>query len=318
MKIAVTGCTGLLGSALLDEDQDGEIINICESSRGQKIDLTLSMSVNEILAKCSNFDILIHTAAKVGGVKANAAANSDFFEKNMKMNLNIFDLIKIVKPKKTILILSSCIYPNEPPEYPLKEWMLHVGYPHHTNYGYSFAKRMMAIQAQAIREQYGINISCIIPNNLYGKNDNFNIENGHVIPSIIHKIKLAKETKQKKLTLFGTGREIREFTFVNDLAKKILVIAKTDISDGEMNIGNVSESICISDLAHKIAAKMNYKGTIEFSDDFGPGGQLSKPISNSKFGFLYPEICYSDWTCLNDGLDITIRNFINDYNNLRK
>jgi GDP-L-fucose synthase len=156
---------------------------------------------------------VIHLAAKVGGVKANTDEIVDFYMINSTLNQTLLNTCSLAKANKVVSLLSTCIYPDAPyVSYPLTEDQLHLGPPHESNFGYAYAKRMVDVMSRAYRQQYGCNFITAIPNNLYGENDNFDLENSHVIPAIIRKVWEAKINKEPSIVCWGDGSPLREYT----------------------------------------------------------------------------------------------------------
>lgn len=303
MKICVTGFTGLLGSEISNLIEDSLLIS------SQQCNLLENDFYGHLEPKP---DAVIHCAARVGGVKANTEFVSDFFEENMKMNSNVIQACKKRKIK-LVSVLSTCIYPDEKHvTYPLTEDQLHNGPPHHSNFGYAYAKRMLDVQSRAYRQQYNCNFITVIPNNLYGLNDNFDLDSGHVIPSLIKKFYQAKLDERESVEVWGSGNPLREFTFARDAAKIILWLTENYDGESPINIGN-PEEISIKDLAELISKIIGYKGDIIFNKS-KPDGQYRKPSSNKKLLSLGWNEKY---TQLEQGLTETIRYFELKYPNLR-
>jgi GDP-L-fucose synthase len=183
--------------------------------------------------------------------------------------------------QKVVSVLSTCVYPDEPYiNYPLTENQLHMGPPHQSNFGYAYAKRMLDVQTRAYRKQHGVNYITVIPNNLFGENDNFDLENSHVIPALIRKIWEAKITNKPNVEIWGDGKPIREFTYSEDIAD-ILIKVSNQYNDPEpLNIGN-TEQYSISYVAEKIKTFLDYQGSFIYDLD-KPRGQYQKPSSNKK------------------------------------
>jgi GDP-L-fucose synthase len=175
MNTLITGGYGLLGSSL----------NFGIKPKKEELDL-LDYSKLCNFIENNKINSIIHAAARVGGVKSNTDYIFDFFSENTQMSLNVMNACKRYNIKKSIYIISTCAFPSESP-LPLKEEYLHIGEPHFTNYGYAYSKRMLEVGSRSLRQQYGLNSFCLIPCNLYGENDSYNLKNGHVIPSLIHK-----------------------------------------------------------------------------------------------------------------------------------
>lgn len=253
--------------------------------------------------------MLINLAGKVGGVKANTDYIGEFFFDNMYINLNVLHFAHVYKVDKLINILSTCIYPNDV-EYPIKESSLHDGPPHDSNYGYAYAKRMADIHARAYRQQYGVNYINVIPNNIFGENDNFHLSDSHVIPAIIRKVYEAKAAK-KNVELWGDGSPLRQFTYSYDIAKILFFIAQNYNSREPINIGSPEER-SIRDVAEIIADCLGYDGVITWRKDM-PSGQARKPTDMSKL----TELGWDDYTDFNQSIKNTCDWFVENYPNVR-
>lgn len=303
-KNLVTGATGLLGS---------EVMKLAPSSIGldsKTCDLTDPGRLR--LHPDGKFDTVIHCAAKVGGVKANTESVADFFDDNVRMNMNVLEACKH-DGLKLVSVLSTCIYPDAPyVKYPLTEDQLHMGPPHPSNFGYAYAKRMLEVQSRAYRQQFGCNFISVIPNNLYGPNDNYDLNSGHVIPALIRKFHEAKIYGYDHVDIWGSGKPLREFTFARDAAKIILWLTENYDGEDPVNIGN-PEQISIADLASMIAEEVGFAGTCNF-DRSKPDGQYEKPSSNQKLRSLGWS---GDYTPLREGLRETIKSFQDRYPSVR-
>jgi len=302
MNVIVTGARGLLGS---------EVVNL--SSNPIPItskDCDLIKSANLIEEVSTNHKTVIHCAARVGGVKANTDYVAEFFDDNMKMNMNVLEACKNRK-LKLVSVLSTCIYPDAPyVSYPLTEDQLHMGPPHISNFGYAYAKRMLEVQSRAYRQQFGCNFISAVPNNLYGPNDNYDLNTGHVVPALIRKFHEAKINGSDKVEIWGTGKPLRDFTFARDAAAIILWLAENYDGAEPINIGN-SEEVSIRKLVEMIGEEMNFKGIVDF-DFTKPDGQYRKPCSNSKLRSLGWK---GEYVSLRDGLRETISLFAKNYPN---
>jgi len=302
-KTTVFGGSGLLGHEI-----------ICERPEQAEIYAPTSYGLNLELhqAFSNNNDIWINCAARVGGVKANSDYVADFYRCNSFINNNVIQGAKDCNVKKLISILSTCIYPDAVyVSYPLTEDQLHNGPPHQSNFGYAYAKRMVDVQSRAYRQQWGCNYITIVPNNLYGLHDNFDLNSGHVIPSLIRKFYEAKRDGTD-VVLWGDGTPLREFTFARDAAKIIWWLAENYNDEFPINIGCTDE-ISIGDLASLIGKIIGFNGNIKF-DTTKPNGQHRKPSSNEKLKNLGCKIIY---TPLEQGLVETIEFFEKNYLNLR-
>ena len=240
---------------------------------------------------------IIHLAAKVGGVKANVLCAAH------KSGVD-----------KVISLLSTCVYPDAPYiKYPLSEDQLHLGPPHHSNFGYAYAKRMVDVMSRAYRQQYGCNFITAIPNNLYGENDNFDLENSHVIPALIRKIWEAKLEQLPFVECWGDGSPVREFTYSGDIARILLFLLETYDGADPINIGNTEEH-SIKEVAEILCELLEYEGTLRWNTEM-PAGQYKKPSSNDKLLRLGWNA--TNYTPLKEGLNKVCEWFKINYPNVR-
>jgi GDP-L-fucose synthase len=305
MKILVTGGTGMVGSAFRNIETDNELILVGSSD----YDLRDICQVENMF--CENkFEAVIHLAAKVGGVKGNSDFVSDFFYENILINTNVLNIAKNKKIKKVVSLLSTCVYPDGI-SLPLIEDKIHNGEPHESNFGYAYAKRMLDVQSRAIRKQYGLNYVTAVPNNIYGENDNFDLENGHVIPAIIRKIYEAKNSGNTP-TFWGSGRPLREFTYSEDIARALINICEEYNETQPVNIGRTGE-VSIWTVVRNICKFLEYEGEV-FWDKDKPEGQYRKPSDNKKFKEIFPNFKYTN---LDIGLEKTCKWFTKTYPNVR-
>ncbi|MFH0890882.1 MAG: GDP-L-fucose synthase [Candidatus Liptonbacteria bacterium] len=231
-------------------------------------------------------NVVIHLAAKVGGIGFNQAKPGELFYDNLMMGVQLIEASRLAGVEKFVGIATICAYPKFTPV-PFKEDDLWNGYPEETNAPYGLAKKMLLVQAQAYRQQYGFNASVLFPVNLYGPGDNFDPASSHVIPALIRKVAEAKRDNKAFIEVWGTGQPTREFLYVEDAAKGIvLATEKYDKSD-PVNLGSGAE-ISIKDLAQTIARLMDYKGDIKW-DASKPDGQPRRMLDVSRaekeFGF---------------------------------
>ena len=282
-------------------------------------DLKNTKSVFDLFSEYTNYDIkkddaidrVIHCAGKVGGVKKNMNNKGSMFYDNIMINTNVIEASRVYGIKKLVAFLSTCVFPNNI-EYPLTEEKIHLGQPHNSNDAYAYAKRMSDIQIRAYKEEYGLNYTSVIPTNIYGINDNFDIENGHVLPSLIHKCYLARENKTDFI-IWGSGKPLREFIYNKDVAKLTEWVLNEYNESEPIILGNSIE-ISIKDVVDLIVKEMNFKGTVIF-DTTKPEGQFRKPSDNSKLMSYLPNFKF---TPIEEGLKETIEWFENNYNNIRK
>ena len=306
MKILVTGGSGMVGSAFKEIESNHDIKLLSRKDA----DLLVKEDFKSLLRKESP-DAVIHLAAKVGGVKGNTEYVADFYSKNIRINSNVLDSCHELGVSKVVSLLSTCIYPDKV-NYPLTEEQIHNGPPHQSNFGYAYAKRMLDIHSVALRNQYGRNYICAVPNNLYGLHDNFDLENGHVIPAIIRKVWEAKKSV-KNPEFWGDGSPLREFTFSNDVAKLLIFLLEEYNEPEPINIGNTEER-SIASVVDLVSDIFNYKQEIIW-DSSKPSGQFKKPSSNSKLIDLGWDP--GRYTNFEDGMKKTCEWFINNYPNLR-
>jgi GDP-L-fucose synthase len=300
-KILVTGGHGLVGSEFIGDQYF--------KPTSKEYDLRNPQEVNRLMLK--SFDSVIHTAGKVGGLGGNMNHKGEFFYDNIMINTNVIESSRLTKVKNLVAFLSTCVFPDNV-EYPLTEKKVHLGPPHFSNDAYAYAKRMTDVQIRAYKEQYGLNYKSVIPSNIYGPNDNYDIVNGHVIPSLIHKCFLARENKTS-LKIWGSGNPLREFIFSKDVAK-LTEWVLFNYNETEPIILSTSEEISIKDVVGIIVELMNFKGDVLF-DSSKPDGQFRKPSDNSKIKHYLPDFKF---TPIYDGLKETIEYFEKNYTIIRK
>ena len=224
---------------------------------------------------------VVHLAAKVGGVKANMDEVGEFFRMNSIINQKLLHTSYSGGAKKVVSLLSTCVYPDAPyVTYPLTEDQLHLGPPHSSNFGYAYAKRMVDVMSRAYRQQYGCNFITAIPNNLYGENDNFDLENSHVIPAIIRKVWEAKINNKPSIKCWGDGTPLREFTYSGDIVKILMFLLEKYNEPAPINIGN-TEEYSIKQVVETICSILEYDGKVQWDTQM-PSGQYRKPSSNQK------------------------------------
>ena len=305
MRILVTGGTGMVGSAFRNIQTDHKLVLV----GSRDYNLTQASDCRSMISDIKP-DAIIHLAAKVGGVKGNTDYVADFFHENILMNTNLLNSAKNQKIQKVVSLLSTCIYPDNA-TYPLTEGQIHSGEPHKSNFGYAYAKRMLEVHSRAIRQQYGLNYVTAIPNNIYGPNDNFDLNSGHVVPAIIRKVH-NQNLSGISPRFWGTGQAKREFTYSEDVALALLWLVEHYDSPLPINIGNTYE-ITIYDLVSKIQSIMSAKQTSVW-DDRMPTGQHRKPSSSKRFARLNKNFTY---TSLDAGLQRTVDWFIDAFPNIR-
>lgn len=292
----------MVGSALKELIPNGLFLG------SQDCDLRCTQSVEDVFSQIRPTHV-IHLAAKVGGIKANMENPASFYYDNIMMNTNVLESARRFRTKKVLSLLSTCVFPDEV-RYPLTEDQVHNGAPHQSNYAYAHAKRMLDIQSRAYRDQFGCNFITAIPNNLFGENDNFDLENSHVIPAIIRKMYEA-QLANDDVVLWGDGTPLREFTYSQDLARALLLLVSGYEGRIPINVGNTVE-ISIKDVAEKIAAKIGFMGDIIWNSEM-PSGQYRKPSDNSEFRRLFG----MKYIQFDEALTNTCKWFIINYPNVR-
>ncbi len=283
-RIVVTGGTGFLGSFVVDKlNARGARSVFAPHSRDY--DLRDLGAIRRLL-RDTRPDILIHLAARVGGIGANRARPAEFFYDNLMMGVQLLDETYRHGVSKFVAIGTVCAYPKSSPV-PFREEDFWNGYPEETNAPYGLAKKMLLVQSQAYRKQYGFNSIFLIPVNLYGPRDNFDLDGGHVIPAIIRKCAEAVERGEQEIVCWGDGTPTREFLYVEDCAEA--VILATERYDGEepVNVGSGFE-ISIKDLLGLIADLTGFDGRVVW-DTTRPNGQTRRHLETRRaqelFGF---------------------------------
>lgn len=283
-RIAVTGGAGFLGKQLvarLEKEGASDIF----VPRSKDYDLVEKEGIIRML-KDSKPTVVIHLAAVVGGIGANMKNPGSFFYKNLMMGVQLMEQSRLSGVKKFTAIGTICAYPKFTPV-PFREEDLWNGYPEETNAPYGLAKKMMLVQSQAYRQQYGFNSIFLLPVNLYGPGDNFDLESSHVIPAMIRKFHEAKKQDKEKVVLWGDGSPTREFLYVDDCAEGIALATKKYDRSEPVNIGSGME-ISMKDLASLVSSKIGFRGEIVW-DKSKPNGQPRRRLDVSKaekyFGF---------------------------------
>lgn len=283
-RICVTGGAGFLGSYVVEKLKVRNAKEIF-IPHIEEYDLVDKSSVLTVLEKAQP-DIVIHLAANVGGIGANRARPAEFFYDNLMMGVQLLHESWKLGVEKFVGIGTVCAYPKFTPV-PFKEENLWEGYPEETNAPYGLAKKMMLVQSQAYRQQYGFESVFLIPVNLYGPRDNFNLETSHVIPALIRKCVDAQEVGESFVEVWGDGSPTREFIYVEDAAEGILLATENYSSSDPVNIGSGQE-ISIRTLAELIAELTGFEGDLVW-DTTKPNGQPRRALDTSKaeehFGF---------------------------------
>ena len=301
-RVVVTGGAGFLGSFVVERLRGaGASVTVPRSADYHLVDRAAARR----LLSDARPDLVIHLAARVGGIGANRSNPGRFLFENAMMGLQLFEECRLAQVPKLVALGTICAYPKFAPV-PFKEEDLWNGYPEETNAPYGVAKKMMLVQSEGYRQQYGMNSVVLFPVNLYGPRDNFDLESSHVIPAMIRKFVGARTRGEPEVTLWGDGSPTREFLYVDDAAEGILLAAERYDSSDPVNLGNGVE-ITIADLATKIAKAARYEGRFVW-DSGKPNGQPRRQLdvtrARERFGFVAK-------TTFDDGLRATVDYFEN-------
>jgi len=270
MKILVTGGSGMVGKSLKKYLPDATYISSKDYNLNSE--MQVSWMFNDIQP-----DIVIHLAARVGGIIDNITYPADYFDENITMNTLVLKYTQQHKVKRFIGVLSTCIYPDVIESYPITEDMLHLGPPSKTNFSYGYAKRALSVQIDAYNQQYNTQYQYLIPCNLYGEYDKYG-DNSHFIAALIKKIHNAKINNEDKITLFGNGSPLRQFMYSDDFAYVIKYCLDNNIYDN-MNVA-IDENLSITEMA-QIALKVCDAENIKIEYDITkPNGQHRKDVSS--------------------------------------
>ena len=297
-RVVVTGGAGFLGSVvvrLLRERGCKQVF----VPRSREYNLVDAEAVRR-LYRDARPDLVIHLAAKVGGIGANRVNPGKFFYDNLMMGVQLIEEGRKAGLPKLVAVGTICSYPKFAPV-PFREDDLWNGYPEETNAPYGLAKKMLLVQSQAYRQQYGFNSVVLFPVNLYGPNDNFDLETSHVIPAMIRKIEQGIARGEREVELWGDGSPTREFLYVDDAAEALLLAAERYDESEPMNLGSGRE-ISIRDLANTIASLMGYRGSFRY-DTSKPNGQPRRGLDVSR---AKKSLGWTARTSLEDGLRRTI------------
>ncbi len=303
-KIFVAGHRGLVGSAIVRILQKNGYDNLVLKT-SKEVDLTDFNAVNNLF-KTENIEYVFLAAAKVGGILANNDYKGEFIYQNLQIQNNVIHNAHLFKVKKLLFLGSSCIYPKLCPQ-PIKEEYLLSGELEKTNDAYAVAKIAGLIMCRSYKDQYGDNFVSAMPTNLYGYNDNFDLNSSHVLPALIRKFHEAKLAKRDKVVVWGTGKVLREFLFVDDLADALLFLMNNYDENVHINVGT-GEDITIKDLALLVKKTVGFEGELEF-DPTKPDGTPRKLLDVSK-------LTNAGWkaqTSLEEGLKLTYKWYTQNY-----
>jgi GDP-L-fucose synthase len=309
-KVFVAGHRGMVGSAVLDDLKSKGYKNIATKTRDE-LDLTSQQDVNEFF-KNEKIDYVILCAAKVGGILSNNVYRGDFIYENLQIASNIIKSSQVYGISKLINLGSSCIYPRDA-RIPIQENSLLTGILEKTNEPYAIAKIAALKMCEAFNSQYGSNFYSLMPCNLYGPRDNFDLQTSHVLPAFINKVHASKISNQKEIEVWGSGKPLREFLYVKDLANAVtFCLENIDAEDiyskgiSHLNCGS-EEEVSISELMYLIQDIAGYSGRIVF-DKSKPDGTFRKKMDNS----IIKNLGFSSTTTLEKGINQTYNWYINN------
>jgi GDP-L-fucose synthase len=297
VNVLVTGGGGFLGSHLVERLRAPGTEPF--AARRRDYDLARPEDAARLFAEAEP-ELVFHLAAEVGGIGANRANPGRYWYANLAMGLNVLEQSRIGGVRKLVLVGTICAYPKFAPT-PFREDDLWAGYPEETNAPYGVAKKSLLVGAQAYREQYGLNAIYLLPVNLYGPGDNFDLETSHVIPALIRKMTEARDRGDREVVLWGDGSPTREFLFVEDCAEGLLLAAERYDEADPVNLGT-GEEISIRELAELVAEATGFEGEMSW-DTSKPNGQPRRRLDTSRarerFGFEAK-------TSLREGIERTV------------
>lgn len=308
-KFLVTGGAGFLGSYVVKNlKEKGVSSNDIKVPRSKEMDLRVMDNCFKVL---NDVDIVIHLAAKVGGIGFNRKYPGTLFYDNAIMGINLMEAARQENVKKFVAVGTVCSYPKFTPV-PFDEANLWNGYPEETNAPYGLAKKMMLVQSQSYRNQYGFNSIFLLPVNLYGPGDNFDLESSHVIPALIEKFVTAVENGKNEVEVWGTGTASREFIYVTDAAEAIVLATEKYNKSDPINIGTGLE-LSINDLVRIISKYTGFEGEIRW-DDSKPDGQPRRCLAVSK---AQEEFNFKAKVNFEEGLEKTIDWYVKHHKQIK-
>lgn len=312
--ILVTGANGLVGMAVRDHVARNKLDVAAQwcFAGSKDADLRDPHSTAALFERVKPTHVL-HLAAHVGGLFANMKYQVEFWRDNMAMQDNIFQCCKEHRVQRLVSCLSTCIFPDGAP-LPMDESIIMQGPPHFSNRGYAYAKRMVLMLGDLYNEQHGTNFATVVPCNVYGKHDNFSIEDGHVIPGLMHKCYLAKQ-KNEPFVIWGSGKPLRQFIYSSDLARLMLwYLLESDKTEPLILATDPDDEISIASAARLVAEAMEFKGEIVF-DGTKADGQFQKTCSNARLRDSKPVF---EFTPIDTAIMDTARWFMQNYETCRK
>ena len=320
MRICCTGGNGMVGQSIKDfistyhnNNEEHTFIFLNRSLQNEHtVDLTDREAVLSYFEK-HKFDYIIHLAADVGGLFKNLNGNTIIFSNNIKINENVLEACVKNGIQRGIFILSSCIFPAEPSKFPMNETMIHESAPHYSNEGYAYAKRMMHMQCQQYNKSLHTEFICLVPVNLYGPYDNFNPENSHLIPGLLHRFHNNKAMGEA-MVAYGSGKPLRQMLYAADFAKIIYHSLFDKSIKRQTIICCNDEEFEIKDIVHHLTITMdiNYDN-VQWNTNMSDGC-MKKTVDNSLCKELFPDF---EFTPFEIGIQKTYEWYINNLNNIR-
>lgn len=306
-KVCILGSTGLVGSNLykkyLEKYPDANIL----SPKRYSLNLNDWKDTLEYLLTHKP-DVVFLCAAKVGGIKANNDFKASFITENLKIQTNVIEGCFLAGIKKLVFLGSSCIYPKHA-EIPIKEESLLSGYLEPTNDAYAIAKIAGIKMCQSYRQQHGSDYISVMPSNLYGPGDNFDLNSSHVFPALIRKFHEAKIENKESVEIWGTGKPMREFLYVEDLAEALIFLSENYSDERIINVG-AGQDVTISDLANMISKEVGYSGNIIFNSEY-PDGTMRKVMDTTRIN----DLGWKPTTTLEEGIRKTYEYYKQKYGN---
>uniref|UniRef100_UPI0037E7E679 GDP-L-fucose synthase-like isoform X1 n=1 Tax=Semicossyphus pulcher TaxID=241346 RepID=UPI0037E7E679 len=315
LRVLVTGGSGLVGRAIqqvVREEggaKEGEEWIFLSSKDANLMNMEETRAVFEKHRPTH----VIHLAAMVGGLFKNMKYNLDFWRNNIYINDNVLQAAHEVGVVKVVSCLSTCIFPDKT-TYPIDETMIHNGPPHESNFGYAYAKRMIDVHNRAYLQQHGRCYTAVIPTNVFGPHDNFSIEDGHVLPGLIHKAYIAQK-EGKPLVVWGSGTPRRQFIYSLDLARLFLWVLREypEVDPVILSVGEEDE-VSIKEAAESVVEALGFRGGVVF-DTSKADGQFKKTASNAKLRGYLPDFTFTPFT---QALKETCDWFVANYDSARK
>jgi GDP-L-fucose synthase len=304
-KVLVTGGAGLIGSAIgALNDPDCVLVSRKEA------DLRDVGQTHAMFAKIRPRAV-IHLAARVAGIGAQMSHPAKIMRENLLIDLNVLEAARDCGVQKLVSVLSTCVFPDSV-IYPLNEKSIHDGPPHPSNFGFAYAKRMLEVQTRSYRKEWGCNFVTVVGTNIYGPGDNWSLEDGHVLPALVHRCFLAKQRGQD-LIVWGTGAPLREFVYSEDVANLLMWALHNYEEESPLILTSARES-SIRELVNLVAIHLKFDGNVIW-DETKPDGQLRKPSDPAKLRRYLPDFHFTD---IESGVQKTVDWFTRHYPDVRE